>query len=286
MAKVQVNSTWEMAITPSIPALDLVARHAENLSKEGVEGVFLSWSLGGYPSENLKLFQTFDGKMSADEAVAKLACEEYGTKAGALVREAWRECSKGFEEYPYHINVIYFGPHHMGPSNIFYTAPTKYRSALVGNPYDDIERWRQIYPIEVWSSQMDKAAEGFARGVELLERAMKVAKGEIREKVAAQLSRAKAIEIHLASSAVQARFFSARNKYLKAASEEERNSCKRDMLTACKEEKELIKRMLKIVSIDSEIAYESSNHYFYLPCDLGEAYLSILHAERWLQNKK
>lgn len=50
MAKVQVNSTWEMAIAPSIPALDLVARHAENLSKEGVEGVFLSWSLGGYPS--------------------------------------------------------------------------------------------------------------------------------------------------------------------------------------------------------------------------------------------
>jgi hypothetical protein len=286
MAKVQVNSTWEMAITPSIPALDLVARHAENLSKEGVEGVFLSWSLGGYPSENLKLFQTFDGKMSADEAVAKLACEEYGTKAGALVREAWRECSKGFEEYPYHINVIYFGPHHMGPSNIFYTAPTKYRSALAGNPYDDIERWRQIYPIEVWSSQMDKAAEGFTRGVELLERAKKVAMGEIREKVAAQLSRAKAIEIHLASSAVQARFFSARNKYLKAASEEERNSCKREMLTACKEEKELIKRMLKIVSIDSEIAYESSNHYFYLPCDLGEAYLSILHAERWLQKKK
>ena len=69
MAKVQINSTWEMSIAPSIPALDLVAQHAENLSKEGVGGVFLSWSLGGYPSENLKLFQSFDGKMSANEAV-------------------------------------------------------------------------------------------------------------------------------------------------------------------------------------------------------------------------
>lgn len=286
MAKVQVNSTWEMAIAPSIPALDLVARHAENLSKEGVEGVFLSWSLGGYPSENLKLFQSFDGKMSADEAVEKLAREEYGAEVGKLVREAWRECSKGFEEYPYHINVLYFAPHHMGPSNLFYIKPTEYRSAMVGNPYDDYNRWRQIYPIELWSAQMTKCGEGFARGVVLLEKAMKVAKGETKSKVAAQLSRAKAIEIHLISSAVQARFFVARDNYLKATTEAERNRYRAVMLTACKEEKELIKRMMPVLSADSEIAYESSNHYFYLPCDLGEAYLSILHAERWLKNNK
>ena len=55
------------------------------------------------------------------------------------------------------------------------------------------------------------------------------------------------------------------------------------MHKACKEQKVLVGDMLKVMSVDSEIAYESSNHYFYLPCDLGEAYLSVLYALRWLE---
>ena len=286
MAKVQINSTWEMSITPSIPVMDLVAQHAENLSKEGVGGVFLSWSLGGYPSENLKLFQSFDGKMSANEAVEKFAREEYGERAGALVREAWRECSKGFEEYPYHINVLYYGPHHVGPSNIFYTKPTKYASTMVGIPYDHYNKWRQIYPTEVWCSQMDRCADGFAKGVALLEKALKEAKGEYRERVAVQLSRAKAVQIHFRSSAVQARFFEARNLYLKEKDEKKREQYRATMRKACEEELELIKEMLPVVSADSEIAYESSNHYFYIPADLGEAYLSVQYALRWLSGRR
>ena len=280
MAKVQVNSTWEMAITPSIPVLDLVAQHAENLSKAGVDGVMLSWSLGGYPSENLKLFQTFDGKMSANEAVEKLANEEYGTKAGAMVREAWRECAKGFEEYPFHIWVIYLGPHHIGPANIFYTAPTDYKATMVGIPYDDYNSWRNLYPIEILWQQFDKCAVGFERGVALLEKACKVAKGERKAKVEAQLRRAEAIRIHFRASAVQCRFFYARDHYLASQNDAERSKYLEMMHKACEEQKVLIGDMLKVMSVDSEIAYESSNHYFYIPSDLGEAYLSINHALR------
>lgn len=285
MAKVQINSTWEMSIAPSVPALDLVAQHAENLSKEGIDGVFLSWSLGGYPSENLKFFLSYDGKMTADEALKKFACEEYGEEAGKLVREAWRECSKGFEEYPYHIGVLYNGPHHVGPSNIFYTKPTKYVATMVGIPYDHYNRWRQIYPIDVWCSQMDKSAYGFERGVALLEEAMKVAKGYFRQRVAVQLSRAKAVQIHLRSSAVQGRFFEARNLLLKESDAAKREVYKATMRKACEEELQLIKEMLPILSADSEIAYESSNHYFYIPSDLGEAYLSVKYALRWIEQQ-
>lgn len=280
MAKVQVNSTWEMSIAPSIPVLDIVAQHAENLSKEGVDGVFLSWSLGGYPSENLKLFQSFDGNMTANEAVEKMAREEYGEEAGALVREAWSECSKGFKEYPFHINTIYNGPHHVGPSNPFYFTPTNYKATMVGIPYDHYENWRQIYPLEVWCSQMDKCATGFEKGVSLLEEALKVAKGAHRKGVAVQLSRAKAVQIHLKSSAVQGRFFEARDCYLQEKDAAKREEYKAIMRKACREEQALIKAMLPVLSADSEIAYESSNHYFYIPSDLGEAYLSINYVLR------
>lgn len=283
MAKVQVNSTWEMSVTPSIPVLDIVAQHAENLSKEDVDGVFLSWSLGGYPTENLKLFQSFDGKMTASEAVDKLAREEYGERVGALVREAWRECSSTYTEYPFNISSIYNGPHHIGPSNIFYVVPTNYRATMVGIPYDHYDRWRSIYPIEVWCSQLEKCAAGFEKGVTLLEKAYKVAKGEEKKRVWEQLNRAKAIFIHLKSSAVQGRFFEARNLYLKEKDSAKRAEYKATMRKACEQELQLIKDMLPVLSDDSKIAYESSNHYFYLPCDLGEAYLSVLYALRWIE---
>jgi hypothetical protein len=285
MAKVQVNSTWEMSIAPSIPVLDLVAQHAENLSKEGVEGVFLSWSLGGYPSENLKYFLSYDGQRSKSEALEEFACKEYGKEAGPLVRKAWSECSKGFEEYPYYISSLYYGPHHVGPSNIFYTSPTKYIATMVGIPYDHYDKWRQIYPMSVWYSQMDKCADGFERGVKNFEEAMKVAKGEYRERVAVQLNRAKAVQIHLRSSAVQGRFFEARNLLLNEKNSAKREAYKDIMRKACEEEITLIKAMLPILSADSEIAYESSNHYFYIPSDLGEAYLSVQYALRWIEQQ-
>lgn len=285
MAKVQVNSTWEMAITPSVPVLDIVAKHAENLSKEGVSGVMLSWSLGGYPSENLKLFQSFDGTMTADETLEKFAREEYGEQAAALMREAWRECSNGFAEYPFHIWVIYLGPHHVGPSNLFYMAPTNYKATMVGIPYDDYNSWRNLYPVEVLWQQFDKCAVGFEKGVALLEKAYKAAKGEYRKKVGVQLNRAKAVQIHLKSSAEQTKFFYARDNYLKATTEAERKQYAEEMRNACKVERELIKRMLPVMSSDSEIAYESSNHYFYTPSDLGEALLSINHALRVIDEK-
>ena len=47
VAKVQVNASWEMAVVPALPVLDLVARHAGNLAAASTDGVMLSWSLGG-----------------------------------------------------------------------------------------------------------------------------------------------------------------------------------------------------------------------------------------------
>ena len=153
---------------------------------------------------------------------------------------------------------------------------------MVGIPYDHYDRWRNLYPIDVWCSQMAKCAVGFERGVALLKEAYKVAKGEEKERVLQQLNRAEAIRIHLQSSSEQGRFFEARNLYLKEGDTTKKAEYKRVMRKACEAELQLIKEMLPILSSDSKIAYESSNHYFYLPCDLGEAYLSVKYALREL----
>ena len=285
VAKVQVNCTWEMAVVPQIPVMDLVGQHAQNLTQESVNGVMLSWSLGGYPSENLKLFQSFRKGVDAKQAVEQLALNEYGAKAGPIVREAWRACSEGFQNYPYHINTVYYGPHHKGPSNPFYTTPTTFGATMVyGFPYDHWNGWRSVYPIDVWIGLMEKSAQGFADGVELLKKAYATAEKKYRDGVATQLNRAEAVRIHLQSAAEQGRFFEARDRMLKSSNPAERKECKEIMLKACKAEQELVKAMLPVLSSDSMIAFESANQYFYVTADLVEAYISIDYAMRWLES--
>lgn len=283
VAKVQVNSTWEMSVVPAIPALDLIAAHAENLSHQNVNGVMLSWSLGGYPSENLKLFQSFRKDDKADDVLGELALSEYGEEASGHVREAWRLCSEGFKEYPYHINVAYFGPQHMGPSNPMMIKPTGYNSTMVGLPYDDLKKWTAVYPADVWIAQMERSAAGFAEGIEQLRKAMKVVNRKHRADLENLYRRTEAVRIHLESAAVQARFYKNRNLYYIEDNTVIRKEYIKNMLEACAAERQLIEDAMKVVTRDSSIGYESSNQYFYIPIDLVEAHISIRYAERWLE---
>lgn len=282
LAKVQVNSTWELSIVPAIPALDLVAQHAENLSQQSVDGVMLSWSLGGYPSENLKLFQSFSRGENANDVLKELALSEYGDKAAALVREAWRACSEGFREYPYHNGVVYFGPQHMGPSNPLLIKLSGFHSTMVGLPHDDLDKWRAVYPADVWIQQMERSATGFAKGVELLKQAREVVDAEHSDELENLYRRAEIVRIHLQSAAEQGRFVDARDNYYFARNSATRSECISAMRKACAAERKLIEEAMRVVTRDSSIGYESSNHYFYLPIDLVEAYISILHVESWL----
>ena len=52
-AKVQVNTTWECSTVPAIPVAPLIEKHVEGIKNEGVRHLLLSWTLGGYPCENI-----------------------------------------------------------------------------------------------------------------------------------------------------------------------------------------------------------------------------------------
>ena len=156
---------------------------------------------------------------------------------------------------------------------------------MVGLPYDDLKKWRSVYPADVWISQMDKAAEGFGRGVEILEQALQKVDGEHRAKLENLYRRAEMVRIHLQSSAEQGRFVESRNNYYFARNNAVRKENIDIMRKACIAQRALITRALSIVECDSSIGYESSNHYFYLPIDLVESYLSTLYIEEWLNSE-
>lgn len=276
VAKVQVGATWEFCAIPYLPTLDLVAEHACNLSAAGVNGLMLSWSLGCWPSPNLEVFQAFTGgEREAGPVLDRVARRRYGAAAAPLVRQAWSAFSAGFREYPY--GGLYTGPHHMGPANPLYLRPTGYAATMVGLPYDDLEAWRSVYPVEVWISQMEKVRDGLARGCEAWERVVPQASGAARREAERELGLFRAMQLHFASSASQGRFVAARNRLRAAADDAGRAACRAEMRVAARAELAAARQLLPLVRADSRIGYESSNHYFYIPQDLLEKVLCCRH---------
>ena len=274
VAKVQTSATWEFSAIPYLPVLDLVAEHARNLSAAGVDGLMLSWSLGGYPAPNLDVFQAFTERgQETGQVLDRVAERRYGKAAVPLMRQAWSAFSDGFREYPYHVGTLYQGPQHMGPANPLFLKPTGYAATMVGLPYDDLKAWRSIYSADVWISQMTRVHDGFMRGCgiydRLIEQSGEAQKGQLRREQG--LFRAAAL--HFASCAAQAQFVQVRDAMHAATDERARAALRIELKKIVRAELETAKRLLPLVKADSRIGYESSNQYYYIPQDLVEKVL-------------
>ena len=273
-AKVQPGATWEFSAIPYLPTMDLVAQHAFNLAHEDVDGVMLSWSLGCCPSPNLTAYRDIGrATKSPDEFLDALAVRLYGPAAAPLARKAWTAFSDGFREYPFHNGTIYTAPHHMGPSNPLYLEPTGYAATMVGIPYDDIRRWRSIYPEQVFVDQMAKVAAGFGEGCARFDAMVAKCTGAQRENARREAGMFRAAYLHFVSVVDQARFVMARERRDKAASDAERAAAKAKMREIAARELATAKALLPLVQADSRIGYECSNHYFYTPQDVREKIL-------------
>ncbi|NWG13988.1 MAG: hypothetical protein HXY20_10690, partial [Acidobacteria bacterium] len=64
--------------------------------------------------------------------------------------------------------MVYSAPQQLGPANLLWAEPTGYRATMTGFPYDDLDRWRSIYPLEVFISQLEKVSGGIARALKEL----------------------------------------------------------------------------------------------------------------------
>ncbi|MGQ9649970.1 MAG: hypothetical protein ACUVXJ_07655 [Phycisphaerae bacterium] len=288
MAKVQVNCTWELSAIPYLPAMNLVARHVENLRNAGIRDMMLSWSLGGYPSPNLRLVSEFSKTPAptAEQALARVAEDLYGKTAAPEVLKAWATFSTAFEEYPYGMPGLYAGPFQVGPANPLYATPTGYHPTMVGFPYDGLDAWRGPYPAEVYVRQCEKVAKGFETGIELLRRAQtKTDTDAFSRNVAADLRLAEAAWIHFKSAANQARFVlnrEALSQHQPLTHPSTTQIAKiiqliTEQRSVIEEEISLASRMCDLTRADARIGYEASNHYYYLPLDLVEKVINCRH---------
>jgi len=275
VAKVQLNNTWELSAVPYLPVMDLVAQHCHNLATAGVDGMMLSWSLGGYPSPNLEIAADFCHRPvpAIEEVLDGLARRRFGPQGAPHARKAWTTMSRAFSEYPYDGAVIYHCPVQMGPANLLYSVATGYRATMVGFPYDDLEAWRGPYPATVFADQFEKLASGWQRGLAELQTAVAQASESQRPKVEEELRFAQAARLHFQSVANQTRFVLLRDALGSTARPlppVQRQLTTDQLHRVVEDEIRMAKQLFTLAQIDSRIGFEASNQYYYVPLDLVE----------------
>ncbi|WP_353196974.1 hypothetical protein [Parapedobacter defluvii] len=275
MAKIQANNSWEIGAVPYIPAVYNVAKHIDQLRKEGIAGIMLSWTLGGYPSPNLEVVSLMgsDRNLPADDAIRTVARRRFGSAADAIVG-AWRDVSTHFSKFPYHISVVYNAPLQCGPANLLWSEPTDYKATMVGLPYDDVTSWRAIYPPSVFAGLLREIGEAFAEIIRRLDDDCTKLNLTQTEQKAVRLERniIETISIHYQSIANQVDFIELRDKL--PAAESDRARVKRALSEVLSHEIRLARRMAALQTSDSRLGYEASNQYFYTSADLYEKVLN------------
>ncbi|MRS65309.1 hypothetical protein GJJ30_28690 [Larkinella terrae] len=291
IAKIQAGNTWEIAAVPYIPALENVATHAKNLRNSGVEGLMLGWTLGGYPSPNLEVVAEMGSSATIEplEAMQNVAKRRYGSAAQA-VTNAWRQFSRAFSEFPYHVGVVYNAPLQMGPANLLWSEPTGYKASMVGLAYDDLKSWQSNYTTDVFISQLEKVATGFTLALEKLKKETSVLRltNLQKRRLAGECRVAETVAVHYGSIALQARFTQIRDQLATG------NLPKKDwqemvslLETILKKEIQLAKQMARLQAQDSRLGFEASIHYFYVCNDLAEKVINCRNLlENWLPDLK
>jgi len=244
-AKVQVNTTWEGSTVPALPVYPSVNAHLQRLQDCGVRHILLSWTLGGYPSENLQYAAKYFYKSVTFEApnpTLQKACEQF---------------CKAFREFPFHIGVLYNGPQNGGPANLLFAEPTGYRSTMTCFAYDDLRGWRaDFYPEDVFESQFAKLCALWEEGLQMLE-----AEPDSETKLMAQ-----AAHCLYKACLEQVRFYRARSAGDKAA-----------MREAARIEAQTARTMLSLMNKNAAIGFEAANQYYFSKFSLCEKVLNCTY---------
>ena len=240
MAKVQINNTWECSAVPYIPVFGLVKNHVERLTAAGVNNIFLSWTLGGAPSPNIKIASQYFFDDAADTDMLSVL---YGDRA-ETVKNAVSLLDEAFTEYPFHIHVAYFGQHFTGAVNLFYKEKTGFEATMTGYPYDDLDKWRSIYPREVFENQYRLLSSKWKEGIDALE--------DLRGN-----------ELFGVAESCYDIFRSSYNQIRYVQLQEQGKYA--EMIEILREEEKLVLNMYEHALKDARLGYEASNHYVYTP---------------------
>jgi len=262
-AKVQVNVTWECSTLPFLPVFDLIRKHMTGLKNANVDHLMLSWTLGGYPSVNLKVASSCL-EDPCEEKYISLLTDEFGEYA-EKVKKAASLFSDAFREFPFHIRTLYKGPQNAGPSNLLYAKPCGFKATMTCYAYDDIEIWRSAYPKEVFISQLKKLCDIWQKGLE-------------------EISAMPDCDFKRAALGGYALFYSS---YLQSEFIYKRDSKDYDyLINLISEEKKTALLMYELMQKSNLFGYEAANHYYFNKAMLAEKVINCEHLTEFFRTEQ
>ena len=263
-AKLQLGNTWELSAVPYMPVEKLVAQHMVEPAREGVDGLMLGWTLGGYPSPNLEIAATIHS--AAGEAVG-------GRSACCALRPAlWARRPRPMSSAPGSNSATRSSSFPLtsesciplrsssGPQTLLYQEPTGYRATMVGFPYDDLRALgRDLSARCVPAPMAGRSADGWADGLATLAQARPLRRPP----------RSKPSGVSRRPRTCTSAASPTRSSSCWCAGRTQRAT--RELLA---DEEALARRLFDIADADSRIGFEATNHYFYTPLDLVEKVLN------------
>lgn len=261
-AKVQISNSWECSSAPFIPVYDNIIEHMQNLSDEGVEHIMLSWTLGGYISDNIKIASSYffdDGEQK--DAYDNILTQSYGSYK-ETVKEAVHHFSDGFKNFPFNWKHIYTGPCNEGVANLLYTKPSGMTATMTCFPYDDLQTWRglvtdrpsalsgPLFKEEVLLNQYALICDEWEKGLEIIKDM--------------PTSEFKDMAIYCYT------LFKSSYNQIKFYMEREGKQDKTVMRNIVESEKELAISAYEIMLRNASVGYEAANHYYVTRSKLAE----------------
>lgn len=271
-AKVQINNSWECSSVPYLPVYENVAQHMKNLIDEGVEHMLLSWTLGGYMSDNIKIASSyfFEEESERIDAYQQVLERNYGPYAGQ-VKEAVGHFCRGFDQFPFNVWHIYRSTCNSGAANLLYPQPSGMECTMTCFPYDDLEGWRgarpgdlregAAYPPEVLEDQYRKLCQEWEKGLKILEG---MPQCEFYDMALYGYTLFKSTHNHIS--------------YVRQRDGERNEAVMRRIV---ENEREMALLAYRIMLRNSAVGFEAANHYFATRSNLVE---KIVQCDYLLQN--
>lgn len=277
LSKVQLNCTWELAALPFLPLADICSQRIRNIKDQGVEGLMLSWTLGGCDSQNLDIASLY-----YDEPVDENALDRYMERTyqetNETVKKAQTIFCEAMTEFPFNLTVLYTAPQNYAPAAPFYEYKTGYAASMIGFPHDALNTWKSIYSEKDFYNQFNKLVTKWKEGLDLLEGCV----AKRNEKFDELLCISKGVYNHYRSTLNHIGFVMERNRLLEGSlSKEAQDRVKMRIQCILEDETDAVLNMLELRKEDSRIGFEASNHYFYTVQDLKEKLLNLNYLKKY-----
>lgn len=216
----------------------------------------LSWTLGGYPSDNLLFAATYffeqEGEKTSYDAFFHARYGDDWEK----VQKAARAFSEAFSEFPFSCETLYNGPQNAGAANPLFEKPSGLTATMTCWSYDDLKSWCGPYPPQVLETQFEKVSNIWKEGLSFIE--------DI--KPCAFCDMAYYGYTLFRSSYLQIRYILVRDDPQKEAEQK----------AILQEEIELAKLAHDIMRRNCSVGYEAANHYYVTKTMLKEKVLCCL----------